>query len=1123
MNSSLRSGGAKLGLVLAKAKKATRLSALYAICALMSFGNSANAQNITLDGSLGTAGTLTGQDYVIPQNVGQTVGNNLFHSFGQFNLDTGESAGFQSAANIRNILSRVTGGEISSIDGRIFTESPNVNLFLINPAGIVFGPNASIDVGSATRGSFIATTANAIAFGSQGAFVASTAQTDIPLLTIDPSAFLFNQIAAAPVVSQAILQVAPGQSLLLVGGDVSLNGGQLLAPGGRVELGGVADSGNIGLNTNGNELRLSFPDSIPRADVFLNNRADVNVRAGGGGSIAVNAHNLNLAGRSRLRAGIDSGTGSISSIAGDIDINATETINLDGFSFISNALLSRAVGQGGDINITTGSLSLTDGSFVVTSTFGQGDAGSIKIGANHTVSLSNRAHLGTSSLGRGNAGSITIHAGDTVSLEDRAFASTTMERMSTGNGGDINITARSLRVTSGAQLSASTSGQGNAGSVNIRTSETVFFDAGFALSGVEKTGQGNGGTINILAESLFVTNGAQLVTVTHGEGDADSVNIHAHETVSFDGKGSNGFTSGAYSYVNNQAVGHGGNIEIATGSLFVTNGAQLSASTRGQGNAGSVNINALESVSFDAGTVLSNVEATGQGNAGDINIVTGSLAVTNAAELVAATRGQGNAGSVNIRTSETVSFDAGSAFSSVAETALGNAGDINIMTDSLSVTNGAQLGATTKGQGNAGSVNINALNTVSFDGVGSNGFPSAALSSVESGTLGQAQDINITTGSLRITDGAVLGARTTGQGDGGNIIVNADTLEALNGGQVFTTSFSSGKAGNITLNVTDRIALSGSDPTYFDRLSQFGVSTSLGSASGLFANAAETSTNRGGDLRINTGELIVRDGSQVTVSSEGLGNAGLLLVEAGSVFLDNQGKLTGTTASGMGGNLTLLVEDIILMRNESAIATTAANNGNGGNITISAPFIIAVSSENSDIVANADLGFGGRIDITATGIYGLEFRDKLTPESDINASSNATGKDGIVEINTPDIDPSRGLANLPTELVNAQLDHRCQARGTQATSRFVNTGRGGLPLTPDEISSNTVWEDLRSPTADANTPSDSATVALPRSSTSGAMVEAQGWVKHPDGTVILTAQVPTATLYSSALPPATCY
>ena len=263
-------------------------------------GKCAKAQNITLDGSLGSEGTLTGPDYVIPQAVGQTVEGNLFHSSGQFSLGTGESASFQSDASIRNILSRVTGGSHSDIEGLI-RAGGNANLFLINPNGIIFGQNAQLDIG----GSFVATTANAIAFpGGEEFSLTSSVNPQNSLLSVNPSAFLFNQIADQPTNSievKGTLAVDENQSLLLVGGNVSPNvastggilidGGTLQAPGGRVELGGVVlrevvESEIVGLDVDGKTLRLSFPDDVDRADVSLANGAEVNVAAAAGGARA---------------------------------------------------------------------------------------------------------------------------------------------------------------------------------------------------------------------------------------------------------------------------------------------------------------------------------------------------------------------------------------------------------------------------------------------------------------------------------------------------------------------------------------------------------------------------------------------------------------------------------------------------------------------------------------------------------------------------------------------------------------------------------------------------------------------------------------------------------------------
>ncbi|MBR8841226.1 MAG: filamentous hemagglutinin N-terminal domain-containing protein, partial [Stigonema ocellatum SAG 48.90 = DSM 106950] len=210
---------------------------------------------------------LEGKTHII--EGGTRAGGNLFHSFGEFSVPSEETAHFNNAADVQNIFGRVTGGSVSKIDG-IIKAMGTANLFLINPNGIVFGKNASLDV----RGSFVVTTANAIQFGSLGSFSATNPEAPSPLLTINPSALLFNQIAAgasiqnnstapagiAPTGGNASgLRVPDGKSLLLVGGNISMDGGQLNAYGGRVELGGLISPGFVGLNVDGDKLSLNFP------------------------------------------------------------------------------------------------------------------------------------------------------------------------------------------------------------------------------------------------------------------------------------------------------------------------------------------------------------------------------------------------------------------------------------------------------------------------------------------------------------------------------------------------------------------------------------------------------------------------------------------------------------------------------------------------------------------------------------------------------------------------------------------------------------------------------------------------------------------------------------------------
>jgi filamentous hemagglutinin family protein len=979
---------------------------------------------------------------------GTQAGSNLFHSFGEFSVPTSGTAFFNNALDIQNIISRVTGGSVSNIDGLIRTQG-NANLFLINPNGIIFGKNANLNIG----GSFVATTANAIGFGAQGFFSASDPNTPA-LLTINPSAFFFNQIAAA-IQNNSVaaagtaptgeptfgLRVPDGRSLLLLGGNVNMDGGRIRAFDGQVELGGLATLGTVRLLEYGNNLSLGFPDNVTRADVSLTNGASVRVSAAGGGSITVNARNLDISGGSSVSAGIGEKLGTANSQVGDIRLNAKEAIRVRQSSRVINAVDFNATGNSGNLILTTGSLLVTDGSQLSVSSFGQGNAGNIIIDARDTVSF------------------------DGVSSNGRLFSA--------------------------------------------------------AFSSVEENGIGQGGDIRITTGSLSVTNGAALVASTRGQGNAGNVIINARNTVSFDG-----IRSSAFSTVEENSIGKGGDIRITTGSLSVTNGAGLLVNTDGQGNAGNVIIDARDTVSFNGGHAFSTVEENSIGKGGDIRITTGLLSVINGAQLQTATLGQGDAGNVIINARDFVSFDEGYAYSSVDQTGIGKGGDIRISTGSLFVTNGAQLVAATGGQGGAGNVTIDARDTVSLQGVGDDGF-SSLISTSNFRKAGNAGRITVSTGSFRLADGAIVDARTESSKPGGSVTINANTFEATNGGQVTTTTFSSGQAGNITLNVTGSVTLSGSDPTYADRVTQFGgVVGNVGAESGLFASTNPEATGKGGNIVVNSSKFTVQDGAKIAVNSQATGVGGNIEIQADNLTLKNQALISAETASSQGGNIEIGLKDILVLRQGSRISTNAGTQGaggDGGNITINAPngFIVAVPRENSDITANAYTGKGGNVTINAFGIFGTQFQEELTPKSDITASSQF-GVNGTVEINTPDINPSQGLINLPTEPVDSKVASGCQTDTSQNQSRFVVTGRGGLPPNPREaFNSDTVrvdWVTLNRGSENRR----NQTVTEPTIPTPAPIVEATGLAINAKGEVLLTAEAPTATPHSSWQTPTTC-
>ncbi|NDJ24830.1 filamentous hemagglutinin N-terminal domain-containing protein [Nostoc sp. B(2019)] len=983
---------------------------------------------VTSDSTTNTTVNQSGNNFTILNGIEK--GNNLFHSFSNFSVPTNGSAIFDlvNTPNITNIFSRVTGGNVSNIDGLIRTinNTNSVNLFLLNPSGIVFGPNAQLNIG----GSFIGTTATNIGFQDSSEF--GTTNLTAPLLTMSvPIGLQFGANPGAiinrSIVNGVGLQVPSGRSLVLAGGAIALEGGRLRSQGGQIELASVAAAGTLGLIMNGNDLRLSMPSDLQRGDISLSNAARANVSGTPGGRITVNAENLNLSGGSQLRSGI-SGVGAPESRAGNIEINAANTININE-SGILNQVLANTVGNAGNIDITTGSLFMTNGSYLVTNTRGKGNAGQVNIQATKTVSVDGVDRFGEPSL-----------------------ILTGVNPGAIGNGGDINITAESLSVTNGAYLASSTLSRGNAGTINLQTKTTTFSgqdangNSSFVSSAVATGGIGTAGDLNIKTDDLFIVNGAFVSTATLGKGDGGMMNIQATKTVSVDGVDRFGNPSFISTSVNPGAIGNGGELNITAESLSVTNGAYLVSSTLSRGNAGTIN--------------LQTKTATFSGQ--DAN---------------------GNSSFVS---------------TAVATGGIGTAGDLNIRTDALFVAKGAFLSTATLGQGNGGTMNIYA-NTASFDGFGATGAATFASSAVNETADGNGGAININANSLSVTNGALLTTITVNPGSAGDINVNANTLEVLNGGQILSTSFGSGKAGTLTFNVSDRIILSGSDPTYSERskLPGFNDAFSTGAASGLFGNTVDGATGAGGDLQIRTGQLLIQDGASVSVSNQGTGNAGNLLVTADSIRLKNSASLRAESRAGSQGNI-ILNADNILLRQGSNITTDATGLATGGNITIKSPIILGL--ENSDISANAVQGRGGNIQITTQGLLGLKFRQQLTPENDITASSQF-GVNGTVDINNFGVDPSSGLVELPVNLVDSSQQIATGCSANQGSS-FVATGRGGVPQNPNQqVMSDRTWSDMR----DISAYRKNGSVTAQMTTSPEVLVQATSWRRNAQGKIELLA------------------
>ncbi|MEH1870697.1 two-partner secretion domain-containing protein [Nostoc sp.] len=996
--------------------------------AIIFSANCAIAQ-ITPDGTLPNNSNvkLEGDTRII--EGGTRRGGNLFHSFSEFSVPNKSTAFFNNASDVQNIISRVTGSSRSDINGLIKTNPiGNANLFLINPNGIVFGRSGSLDI----RGSFVATTANALQFGSLGNFSATNPEAPSSLLTINPSAFLYNQIPTGAIQNNSVadagphlagfetygLRVPDGKSILLIGGNVTMDNGQLNAYGGRIELTGLAAPGSINLVTDGNAFSTQVPE-LSRSDVFLNNGAIANVSYESGGSIAVNARNIDLLKGSALNAGIEESLGSAAAKAGNISLDATEAIRIEDQSEIRNQVRTNGAGNAGDINITTGLLSVKGGSGIYTRSLGDhslqrpGNAGNININARGQVSfldgsfgsttleptnptdvgksgdlqiqadsvlVANNSQLKVSTLGTGNAGNLTIDVRNTVDFDNNSFAFSQVEK-GEGNGGIIKINTGSLTLNDNSFLSASTLAKGNAGSVQIQASDAVSFaNNSKADTAVQPGGKGNGNDLSIQARSVSVTNGSFLTAGTFGEGNAGNVTINADDSVQFDGNKSYAASSvGLDGY--GVGSGNGGIIKISTGSLQLTNQAKLTAESYGkEGNAGNIIINARDTVSLsDGSSIKSLLGSQIKGKAGDISITTGSLSVASGSSLQADTYGLGDGGNISIEARDNVSFlTEGGAYSRGQENANGRGGDIDIKADSLTLSDGSFIATSTLGEGNSGSVNINVANSVNLSGVNKIGFPGGIYSEVATiQPNSNGGNVNITARSLKVSDGALLATRTNGNGNAGSVNIKAtdfvlfDGVSSNNsrsGAYSLVLPQGTGAANDININTgslflrnganlragTDGKGNGGKINIIAPNMVSIDGASSNGFPSTIESNVTKNAVGNGGDVDITTSSLFITNAAQLSSSSQGNGAAGNLTVNANLIRLDNRGKISADTIAGE-GNINLYPRDLLIMRRNSEITTNASgNNITGGNITINGKNAFVVAVKNENSNIRAD-------------------------------------------------------------------------------------------------------------------------------------------------------------------------
>jgi large exoprotein involved in heme utilization and adhesion len=654
--------------------------------------------------------------------------------------------------------------------------------------------------------------------------------------------------------------------------------------------------------------------------------------------------------------------GNINLQAASIDVTGTSPDGELSSGFLAN-VNETGIGHGGNIYIETGQLRLTDIAIISSSTFGEG-----------------------------NAGSISIFATNSVELADSGIFSNVGEN-AVGDGGNIDISTLSLNAING-QISLSASGNGNAGNIQIKAQEVNLYNS--IISG-ETSGTGNVGNLTIDTGNLVIRDGADIRLDANQEatGSTGNITVNASESIEIIGVSPGGIRS----RINTRTLGSGnaGSVIINTPRLAVRNGGTIFASSFNTGQAGDVIINALESVEVRGGSLiqsdLDSVEFVlepsinpedinaissdistrsfrGEGRAGSVFITTNKLTIREGGEIETSALGRGSSGLVQVKANEVeitgqLNIDGGSSRSSldVFTNGTGTAGTLNLETGRLTIRDGGQISVTSVNGSSAGSINIQA-SVVEL--IGDGRFSS------ENGETIFPSGIFVTTN--RIPDETSPNVELSSSSVG-SITLEADQLRILNGAQVSTFTGDVGGSGSIDIRANTIEVRGRGTRTITLSTGEIGIGSQIVAQAGKGGNA--------GDISITAQKLIATDGVTIRTDSSGTGSSGSISIQAQEVLFDDQVDISsGTFGAGNGGDITIETEQLrvqnnsrissgISLPNESEITSVEIpSNRRGGTIFIKASESINVEGEGTSIYTGVSeketIGNGGNL-IIETG------------------------------------------------------------------------------------------------------------------------------------------------------------
>ncbi|VEP13447.1 putative Filamentous hemagglutinin family outer membrane protein [Hyella patelloides LEGE 07179] len=661
-----------------------------------------------------TSTTITPTDTGVQIDDGNRAEGNLFHSFDQFSIPRGSEAFFNNAEDIANIFSRVTGGNISNIDGLIRANG-SANLFLINPAGIIFGEGASLQLG----GSFYGSTADSIVFGN-GEFNATDLDNP-PLITVNAPIGLNFRDEPGKIINRSVannqgLSVAENQNIALIGGDIKLEGGLIATSGGNIELASIAENGVVSLEETDPNFSVKYDEIANFGNIELSQGSRIDIGGENTGSVNLQANQISLTNGSRITS------------------------------------KNQGSQPGKDITVNAFQLLIEDNSQIITTTTGEGNAGNINLNVEDSIEI----------IGTG------FQEFEQTFLRDNLEGIFNLESLNRGTGiftgtggggtaGKITLNTTSLKLQQGAVIGGFVFGEGDSEKLTINATESIDIDSSGIFNSLISGSTGNGNLSEINTTNLTMQNSGLITSITLGSGSGGDIFINVIEEIKLLEALSSSLTSTGIFTNSFYGNGKAGNLAITTQKLSIQDGGQIVSSSGALfggrtpinigGQGGDINIIASDSIHLSGFRITDNIPSVISSNtftsksAGDINIKTGNLIVSKNAEIVSGNiarinsddfGGSGDTGFIDIF-ANSIQLERGGI---VAETQAGSGGNINLdVTENITLQDNSLISAQAFNEADGGNLDIKASFIIAYPSRGNGNDILASAPQGQGGTI----------------------------------------------------------------------------------------------------------------------------------------------------------------------------------------------------------------------------------------------------------------------------------------------------------------------------------------------------------------------------------------------------